>query len=129
MWPAAEYGRTMYTVRQRIGTLAIKMEKRYGLSYPKLWNMSWDVSDDCLAYAGTTNSEFASSLTVLWNWSWCVVGVREDRGVSAEVLSAERNAGSIGEGIREIQVQNYLRKMELKKQREEELAAGLELYK
>ncbi|KAH8959844.1 hypothetical protein BDL97_06G098900 [Sphagnum fallax] len=85
MWPAAEYGRTMYTVRQRIGTLAIKMEKRYG--------------------------------------------VREDRGVSAEVLSAERNAGSIGEGIREIQVQNYLRKMELKKQREEELAAGLELYK
>jgi len=27
------------------------------------------------------------------------------------------------------QVQNYLRKMELKKQREEELAAGLELYK
>jgi hypothetical protein len=32
MWPAAEYGRTMYTVRQRIGTLAMKMEKRYGLS-------------------------------------------------------------------------------------------------
>ncbi|CAK9861951.1 unnamed protein product [Sphagnum jensenii] len=84
MWPAAEYGRTMYTVRQRIGTLAMKMEKRYG--------------------------------------------VREDRGVSAEVLSAERNAGSIGEGIREIQVQNYLRKMELKKQREEELTEGLKLY-
>ncbi len=34
----------------------------------------------------------------------CKAGVREDRGVSAEVLSAERNAGSIGEGIREIQV-------------------------
>lgn len=31
-------------------------------------------------------------------------GVREDRGASAEQLSAERNAGSIGEGIREIQV-------------------------
>jgi hypothetical protein len=59
----------------------------------------------------------------------CKAGVREDRGVSAEVLSAERNAGSIGEGIREIQVQNYLRKMELKKQREEELTEGLKLYK
>ncbi len=107
MWPAAEYGRTMYTVRQRIGTLAIKMEKRYGLSYPELWIMSWDLSDDCLAYAGTTYSDFASSLIVSWNWSWCVVGVREDRGVSAEVLSAERNAGSIGEGIREIQVRAF----------------------
>jgi hypothetical protein len=69
MWPAAEYGRTMYTVRQRIGTLAIKMEKRYGLSYPELWIMSWDLSDDCLAYAGTTYSDFASSLIVSWNWS------------------------------------------------------------
>ena len=85
MWPAAEYGRTMYTIRQRVGTLAMKMEKRYG--------------------------------------------VREDRGVSAEKLSAERNAGGISEGIREIQVQNYLRKQEQKKQREEELNAGLKLYK
>lgn len=31
-------------------------------------------------------------------------GVREDRGASPEKLSAERNAGSIGDGIREIQV-------------------------
>lgn len=85
MWPAAEYGRTMYTIRQRVGTLLMRMEKRYG--------------------------------------------VREDRGASAEKLSAERNAGSIGDGIREIQVQNYLRKQEQKKQREEELNAGLKLYK
>jgi hypothetical protein len=84
-WPAAEYGRTMYTIRQRVGTLFMRMEKRYG--------------------------------------------VREDRGVSAEKLSAERNAGSISEGIREIQVQNYLRKQEQKKQREDELNAGLKLYK
>ncbi|KAG0557726.1 hypothetical protein M758_11G148200 [Ceratodon purpureus] len=85
MWPAAEYGRTMYTIRQRIGTLLMRMEKRYG--------------------------------------------VREDRGASAEKLSQERNAGSIGDGIREIQVQNYLRKQEQRKQREEELNAGLKLYK
>lgn len=85
MWPAAEYGRTMYTIRQRVGTLLMRMEKRYG--------------------------------------------VREDRGATAEQLSAERNAGSIGDGIREIQVQNYLRKQEQKKQREQELDAGLKLYK
>lgn len=85
MWPAAEYGRTMYTIRQRVGTLLMRMEKRYG--------------------------------------------VREDRGASAETLSKERNAGSIGDGIREIQVQNYLRKQEQKKQRGEELDAGLKLYK
>lgn len=30
MWPAAEYGRTMYAVRQRAGILVIQMEKRFG---------------------------------------------------------------------------------------------------
>uniref|UniRef100_A0A2P2KCG5 PDZ domain-containing protein n=1 Tax=Rhizophora mucronata TaxID=61149 RepID=A0A2P2KCG5_RHIMU len=30
IWPAAEYGRTMYTIRQRIGLLYMKMLKRYG---------------------------------------------------------------------------------------------------
>ncbi|KAF8082421.1 hypothetical protein N665_0827s0024 [Sinapis alba] len=30
IWPAAEYGRTMYTIRQRIGPLLMQMEKRYG---------------------------------------------------------------------------------------------------
>nr|ACU23213.1 unknown [Glycine max] len=30
IWPAAEYGRTMYTIRQRIGPLLMKMQKRYG---------------------------------------------------------------------------------------------------
>ncbi|XP_020210941.1 protein MET1, chloroplastic [Cajanus cajan] len=32
IWPAAEYGRTMYTIRQRIGPLLMKMQKRYGKS-------------------------------------------------------------------------------------------------
>ncbi|TKY60137.1 LOW PSII ACCUMULATION 1 protein [Spatholobus suberectus] len=32
IWPAAEYGRTMYTIRQRIGPLLLKMQKRYGKS-------------------------------------------------------------------------------------------------
>ncbi|CAD5315632.1 unnamed protein product [Arabidopsis thaliana] len=30
IWPAAEYGRTMYTIRQRIGPLLMQMEKRNG---------------------------------------------------------------------------------------------------
>ncbi|ERM93532.1 hypothetical protein AMTR_s00004p00065250 [Amborella trichopoda] len=30
MWPAAEYGRTMYTIRQRIGPLLMKMQKGDG---------------------------------------------------------------------------------------------------
>ncbi|XP_038902944.1 protein MET1, chloroplastic [Benincasa hispida] len=30
IWPAAEYGRTMYTIRQRIGPLLMKMQKKYG---------------------------------------------------------------------------------------------------
>lgn len=30
IWPAAEYGRTMYTMRQRVGPLLMKMQKRYG---------------------------------------------------------------------------------------------------
>ncbi|KAG6549198.1 hypothetical protein Mapa_009184 [Marchantia paleacea] len=84
IWPAAEYGRTMYTIRQRIGPLLMKVEKRYGK--------------------------------------------REDQA-SADQLSKERNAGAIGEGIREIQIKNYLRKMEMKQQREEELEQGLKSYR
>ncbi|KAL2343181.1 hypothetical protein Fmac_004466 [Flemingia macrophylla] len=32
IWPAADYGRTMYTIRQRIGPLLMKMQRRYGKS-------------------------------------------------------------------------------------------------
>ncbi|RRT62193.1 hypothetical protein BHE74_00048402 [Ensete ventricosum] len=35
MWPAAEYGRTMYTIRQRIGPLLMKLQKRDG-EFPNL---------------------------------------------------------------------------------------------
>lgn len=85
MWPAAEYGRTMYTIRQRIGTVAMKLEKRFG--------------------------------------------EREDAAVSRDKVAAERNAGIIGEAVRDIQIKNYLRKMELKKQREADLDEGLKLYR
>ncbi|EFJ07567.1 hypothetical protein SELMODRAFT_448423 [Selaginella moellendorffii] len=85
IWPAAEYGRTMYTVRQRIGPLLMKMQKKYG--------------------------------------------EREDQAVSSEKLAAQRNANVISEQLREIQIQNYKRKMQLKKQREEDLRDGLQLYK
>lgn len=86
IWPAAEYGRTMYTIRQRIGPLLMRMQKRYG------------------------NLESAAI---------------DEKGI----IEAERNSGVISDKVREIQMQNYLRKMELKKKRETELTQGLKLYK
>lgn len=85
IWPAAEYGRTMYTIRQRIGPLLMKMEKRYGKA------------DD------------SGELT------------------EKEIIRIERNAGFISNRVREIQMQNYLRKKEQKQQREQDLREGLQL--
>jgi len=31
VWPAAGYGQTMYSIRQRVGPLYLKMQKRYGI--------------------------------------------------------------------------------------------------
>ncbi|KAL2557033.1 protein containing PDZ domain [Forsythia ovata] len=87
IWPAAEYGRTMYTIRQRIGPLLMKMQKRYG------------------------KVETGGELT------------------EKEIIRAERNSGVISNRVREIQMQNYLRKKELKQQREKDLREGLLLYK
>ncbi|XP_075493551.1 protein MET1, chloroplastic [Primulina tabacum] len=87
IWPAAEYGRTMYTIRQRIGPLLMKMQKRDG----KLDN--------------------TGELT------------------EKEIIRNERNAGFISNKVREIQLQNYVRKKEQKEQREKDLREGLQLYK
>ncbi|KAF7836938.1 protein MET1, chloroplastic [Senna tora] len=87
IWPAAEYGRTMYTIRQRIGPLLMKMQKRYG----KL--------------------ETGGELT------------------EKEIIRAERNSGVISNRVREIQMQNVLRKREQKERRERDLREGLQLYK
>ncbi|RWR85396.1 protein MET1, chloroplastic-like protein [Cinnamomum micranthum f. kanehirae] len=87
IWPAAEYGRTMYTIRQRIGPLLMKMQKRYGKALD------------------------AIELT------------------EKEIIRAERNSGVISNKVREIQMQNYLRKMEQKQSREKDLREGLKLYK
>ncbi|XP_010501158.1 PREDICTED: uncharacterized protein LOC104778414 [Camelina sativa] len=87
IWPAAEYGRTMYTIRQRIGPLLMQMEKRNG-----------KVDD-------------SGELT------------------EKEIIRAERNAGFISSRLREIQMQNYLRKKELKAQREKDLREGLQFSK
>lgn len=87
IWPAAEYGRTMYTIRQRIGPLLMKMQKRDG----KLDN--------------------TGELT------------------EKEIIRNERNAGFISNKVREIQLQNYIRKKEQKEQREKDLREGLQLYK
>ncbi|KAL8170900.1 hypothetical protein V2J09_022704 [Rumex salicifolius] len=87
IWPAAEYGRTMYTIRQRIGPLLMRMQKRYG---------KMDESGEM---------------------------------TEKEIIRAERNAGFISSRIREIQVQNYQRKVEQKQQRERDLREGLLLYR
>ncbi|XP_010276393.1 PREDICTED: uncharacterized protein LOC104611152 [Nelumbo nucifera] len=87
IWPAAEYGRTMYTIRQRVGPLLMRMQKRYG----KL--------------------EYTGELT------------------EKEIIRAERNSGVISNRVREIQMQNYLRKKEQKERREKDLREGLILYK
>ncbi|KAI7726248.1 hypothetical protein M8C21_008592 [Ambrosia artemisiifolia] len=87
IWPAAEYGRTMYTIRQRIGPLYMRMQKRYGK--------------------------------------------REDMGelTEKEIIRAERNSGVVSSKVREIQMQNYLRKKEQKETRARDLREGLQLYK
>ncbi|KAL6966227.1 uroporphyrin-III C-methyltransferase [Sarracenia purpurea var. burkii] len=87
IWPAAEYGRTMYTIRQRVGPLLMKMQKRYG------------------------KVDELGELT------------------EKEIIRAERNSGVVSSKVREIQMQNYLRKKEQKEQREKELREGLQLYK
>ncbi|KAJ9697683.1 hypothetical protein PVL29_007009 [Vitis rotundifolia] len=87
IWPAAEYGRTMYTIRQRIGPLLMKMQKRYG----KIDN--------------------TGELT------------------EKEIIRAERNSGVISNRVREIQMQNYQRKMEQKERRAKDLREGLQLYR
>ncbi|KAG2640196.1 protein MET1, chloroplastic-like [Panicum virgatum] len=87
IWPAAGYGQTMYSIRQRVGPLYMKMERRFG---------KWDG---------------AGELT------------------EKEIIRAERNSGVVSGRVREIQLQNYQRKMAQKMQREEDLRTGLRLYK
>ena len=87
IWPAAGYGQTMYCIRQRVGPLYMKMEKRFGK-----WDGAAELSEK-------------------------------------EIIRAERNSGVISNRVREIQLQNYQRKMEQKMQREEDIRMGLRLYK
>ncbi|GMH10266.1 hypothetical protein Nepgr_012107 [Nepenthes gracilis] len=87
IWPAAEYGRTMYTIRQRVGPLLIRVLKKYG------------------------KTDYAGEMT------------------EKEIIRAERNSGVIGNRVREIQLQNYRRKMEQKERREMDLSEGLQLYR
>ncbi|GAB4835097.1 uroporphyrin-III C-methyltransferase [Ancistrocladus abbreviatus] len=87
IWSAAEYGRTMYTIRQRVGPLFMRMQKRYG------------------------KTESGEELT------------------EKEIIRAERNSGVISNRVREIQLQNYRRKMEQKERREKDLSEALQLYR
>lgn len=85
MWPAAEYGRTMYCIKNRSGPIIMKMQKNNGQKIA-----AFEVSDAYLA---------------------------------------ERKAGSLGDAVREKQVENYLRKKEQKEERRTALTDGLTLYK
>lgn len=85
MWPAAEYGRTMYCIKNRSGGIIMKMQKNNGQRIA-----AFEVSDAYLA---------------------------------------ERKAGSLGDAVREKQVENYLRKKEQKEERRGALSDGLALYK
>ncbi|KAG8100592.1 hypothetical protein GUJ93_ZPchr0013g37691 [Zizania palustris] len=87
IWPAAGYGQTMYCIRQRVGPLYMKIEKKFGK-----WDGAAELSEK-------------------------------------EIIRAERNSGVISNRVREIQLQNYQRKMEQKMQREDDLRMGLRLYK
>ncbi|XP_051207544.1 protein MET1, chloroplastic [Lolium perenne] len=86
IWPAAGYGQTMYCIRQRVGPLYMKMQKKFG---------KWD------------SGELSEK----------------------EIIRAERNTGNVSTKLREIQMQNYQKKMEQKIQREDDLRSGLRLYK
>eukprot|EP00245_Coleochaete_scutata_P014410 TRINITY_DN6133_c0_g2_i1.p1 TRINITY_DN6133_c0_g2~~TRINITY_DN6133_c0_g2_i1.p1 ORF type:complete len:331 (-),score=69.22 TRINITY_DN6133_c0_g2_i1:26-1018(-) len=85
MWPAAEYGRVMYTVKNRIGTLVVKLQRRYG--------------------------------------------ERPSAPQSSEQLTFERKSGMVGDALKELQYQNYMKKLEEKAEREALLTSGLKLYK
>ncbi|GJN10176.1 hypothetical protein PR202_ga28247 [Eleusine coracana subsp. coracana] len=87
IWPAKGYGQTMYSIRQRVGPLYLRMERRFG-----------KLADD---------------------------GEMTEK----EIIRAERNSGVVSGRVREIQLQNYQRKMAQKMQREEDLRVGLKLYK
>lgn len=46
-----------------------------------------------------------------------------------EIIRAERNSGVISNRVREIQMQNYMKKKEQKERREQDLREGLQLYR
>lgn len=93
IWPAAEYGRTMYTIRQRIGPLLMKMEKRYGMQFMQFMQIMvvW----------------MFVKIHVVFKWD---AGKIEDGGelTEKEIIRAERNSGVISNTVREIQVSSMI---------------------
>lgn len=83
LWPAAEYSRTLYTIKNRIGPLRIKLQKMNGVRVPEF----------------------------------------------KDAYIEERNAGNIGDNIREKQVENYIKRVQLERERREESDEALSLYK
>lgn len=84
MWPAAEYGRTMYCIQQRVGPMIMRFEKRMGEK------IGW---------------------------------------FKQEKYLEERAAGNYGDAIRDKQLENWQKRLELQEKREETLSQGLSLYK
>ncbi|PKU59103.1 hypothetical protein MA16_Dca014845 [Dendrobium catenatum] len=124
IWPAAEYGRTMYTIRQRIGPLLMKMQKRYGARVSRARQP---------AQRGARARHRLGSATARLRQRRMASGngkpIDNTELTEKEIIRAERNAGFISNRVREIQIQNYMRKKEQKEQRENDLREGLSLYK
>ena len=118
IWPAAEYGRTMYTIRQRIGPLYMKMQKRYGnLDYAYAGEMSEKEIIRAERNAGFISDrvrEIQVLLPSLANYCFLYLNLSLCLCVS---------------NVRLYQMQNYQRKMEQQENRERDLREGLQLYK
>lgn len=124
IWPAAEYGRTMYTIRQRIGPLLMKMEKRYGqlsiVLNKSITNRSTkDINKSLFLKLADDlyKSEFYYKHTLIFIYKYdlcklcdCFSGKTDGYGelTEKELIRAERNSGVVSNKVREIQVSEHL---------------------
>ncbi|RYR18778.1 hypothetical protein Ahy_B03g063395 isoform B [Arachis hypogaea] len=111
IWPAAEYGRTMYTIRQRIGPLLMKMQKRYGkIDY------GGELTEKEIIRAERNSGVISNrvreiQISTLLPWGFFKYNYSHSSNLS------------------KFQMQNYMRKKEQKARRENDLREGLLLYK
>ncbi|TVU41625.1 hypothetical protein EJB05_15160 [Eragrostis curvula] len=113
IWPAKGYGQTMYSIRQRVGPLYLKMERRFGRTED-----DGEMTEKEIIRA-ERNSGVVSGRVREIQWM-CI-----DRSLLNIVAS--NLLMTMPENF--LQLQNYQRKMAQKMQREEDLRTGLRLSK